>query len=339
MKSNSKTKIIFMGGNLIGCSVFNYLFKLKNLKILSVVGNYFDNGSVIEPNVWNASLVRLTLNKNFLLVQPKSVRNTQFIYDIKKLERPDYIITAGYDNILHSEILNIPKIGTLNLHFSPLPKHRGFFPVVWSILEDLKAGVTLHWVNNDVNGGDIIDCETIPITATDTAFDLYLNLSKLGLKLIKKNFQKIIKGIAPRVKQNDNDASYHAAGYPFQRIINWNNNNEKIDRFLRALTFPGFEPARTFYNDLEIDILPPVEYQFDANGQSHLESGTLLEILNKGILVKTADGKLLIKTIRTNKSTPIDAIKLCKQIKLKAGGMFRNVKNIKSDGALSLIVS
>jgi len=338
MKSDSVTKIILMGGNLIGCNVFNYLYRFKNLKILLVVGNYDDNGSVIEQKVWNASLARQTLNKNFLLVQPNSPENAQFLFDIQSVDRPDYIITAGYDKILSPKILKIPKIGTVNIHFSHLPKHRGFFPVAWSILEDQKAGVTLHWVNNEVNGGDIIDRETIPITANDTAFDLYLKLTKIGIKLLKNNFSKILKGKAPRVTQKENEATYHAAGYPFQRIIDWNKNNQNIDRFIRALTFPGFESARTFYNDLEINILQPVEFQFDSNGDSSFEPGTFLDILPKGILVKTADGKLLIKKIQINKSAPIDAYKLSQQCSLKSGDKFKSFNNLKSDGELNLIV-
>ena len=338
MNSDSKPKIVFMGGNLIGCNVLKYLYRLKNLKITLVVSRYNDNGSIIEPKVWNASLTRLTLNKNLLLVQPKSPRNAQFIYDIQKEDRPDFIVTAGYDKILDPEILNIPTIGTINIHFSPLPKHRGFFPVVWSLLEDQFAGVTLHWVNNEFNSGDIIDRETIPITADDTAYDLYLDLSKAGLKLFKKNFPQILQGNTSRFSQDETEASYHAAGYPFQRIIDWNKNSENIRRFIRALTFPGFESARTFYNDLEINILQPVEVQFNTNGDSRFEPGTLLDIQPKGIFVKTADGKLLIKKMRINKSVVIDAYKLCKLFTLKTGDKFKSFENLSSDGKLNLIV-
>lgn len=338
MESNTKTKIVFMGGNLIGCSCLKYLYRLKNTKILLVVGRYFDNGSVIEPKVWNASLTRLALKKSLPFVQPKYPRNKQFINDIQRLERPDFIFTAGYDKILDPELLNIPKIGTINIHFSPLPKHRGFFPEVWSILEDEKGGVTLHWVNNEINGGDIIDRETVSISTCDTSFDLYLKLSKVGLKILKKNFPQILKGGAPRIHQNETAASYHAAGYPFQRIINWNRNSQNIDRFIRALTFPGFESARTFYNNMEINVLQPVEVHFDSNGDSRVEPGTLLDIRPDGIFVKTADGKLLIKKIQINKSMPIDAYKLSKLFTLKTGDKFKSFETLSSDGKLNLIV-
>ena len=209
---------------------------------------------------------------------------------------------------------------------------------MWSLLEDQKAGLTLHWVNNKLNGGDIIDRETIQITANDTAYDLYLDLSKAGLKLFKKNFPQILQGNTSRFSQDEAKASYHAAGYPFQRIIDWNKNSENIHRFIRALTFPGFESARTFYNDLEIDILQPIEVQFNTNGDSRFEPGTLLDILPKGIFVKTADGKLLIKKLRINKSVVIDAYKLCKLFTLEPSAKFKSFSNLSTDGKLNLIV-
>ena len=251
MRSNSKTKIVLMGGNLIGCSCLRYLFRLKNTKILLVVGCYNDNGSIIEPKVWNVSLARLTLNKGLPFVQPKSTRNIQFINDIQKIDRPDYIITAWYDKILDPEIL---------------------------------------------------------------------------------------KGNALRFPQNDKEATYHAAGYPHQRIIDWNRKSENIDRFIRALTFPGFEAARTFYNDLEINIMQPVEKQLNSNGDIHYEPGTILDIEPPGMSIKTADGKLLIKKIRINKSMPIDAYKLSKLFTLKTGDKFKSYENLHSEGKLNLIV-
>jgi methionyl-tRNA formyltransferase len=108
MKSNSKLKVIFMGGNLLGCTCLRYLVRAKNIKVLLVVGCYQDNGSVVEPKVWNASIARVALNKNLPFIQPKSTKNLQFINEIQKLDRPDLIITVEYDKILDPLILSIP---------------------------------------------------------------------------------------------------------------------------------------------------------------------------------------------------------------------------------------
>ncbi len=338
MRGKSKLKIVFMGGNLLGSTCLRYLVRAKNVRILMVVGCYNDNGSVIEPRVWNASLARLALNKNLPFIQPKSTNNLQFMNDIQNIDRPDLILTIEYDKILNPAILAIPKLGTINIHFSPLPRHRGNFPVVWSLMEDDRAGVTIHWVNEQVNGGDTIATKTIPIDQEDTSFSLYLKLSKIGMDLFKTYFPKIIKGSAPQIVQQEELSSYHAAGYPEQRIIDWNKPNNEIDRFIRALTFPGFESARTFYNDMEISILHPVEFISPSEKSCNHEGGTILNINLEGITVKTGDAALLIKKIRINQSLPIDAHKLGKLFNLRIGEQFKNIDKLNVGSQLNLIV-
>jgi methionyl-tRNA formyltransferase len=338
MRGKSKLKVVFMGGNLLGCTCLRYLLRVKNVKILLAVGCYHDNGSVIEPRAWNASLARLAINKNLPFIQPKSTHNLQFINDIQSIDRPDLILTVEYDKILDPTILTIPKMGTINIHFSLLPLHRGSFPVVWSLMENDQAGVSMHWVNELVNGGDIIATKTIPIGTNDTSFSLYLKLSKIGMDLFKCSFPKIMKGSAPQTAQREEQSSYHAAGYPEQRIIDWNKPSSEIERFIRALTFPGFESARTFYNDMEISILHPVEFVLNSvTGDNH-HPGTILNISPEGIVVKTGDSALLIRKIRINQSVPIDAQKLGKLFNLRIGEQFRSIEKLNIEGQLSLIV-
>ncbi len=338
MKIRGKSKIVFIGGNLLGCNCLRYLLRAKNVKILKVVGCYHDNGSVIEPRVWNASLARVALNRNLPFIQPKSTHNLQFINDIQNTDRPDFIFTIGYDKVLDPMILAIPRIGTINIHFSPLPRHRGHFPFVWSLLEDQEAGVTLHWVTEKINAGDIIATEKISIEPDDTAYSLYLKLSKVGLELFKSYFPKIIKGIAPRIRQDESQASYHPAGYPEQRIIDWNKPAKDIDRFIRALTFPEFDSARTYFHDMEISILHPVELMPPVPNFSQQDPGTIVKIGTDGLVVQTGDGAILIKKIRINQSLPIDAYKLARLFDLHVGETFKKVEKLHVSSQLNLIV-
>lgn len=338
MRGHSKVKVVFMGGNLLGCTCLRYLVRSKNVKILLVVGCYHDNGSVIEPKVWNASIARVALSKNLPFIQPKSAKNLQFINEIHKLDRPDFIITAEYDKILDPNILSIPRIGCINLHYSPLPKHRGFFPVMWSLMEDKRAGVTMHWINEEINGGDIIASQTTPIGREDTSFSIYLKLSKIAMELFKSNFPKVLKRTSPKSSQQPDLATYHAAGYPDQRIIDWNKSSESIDRFIRALTFPGFDSARTFYNDMEISILHPVKIINRTELNKNDPPGTIVNLSSEGIVVKTGDHPLLIEKVKINQSMPIDSYKLGRLFNLKLGESFRSVEKLHTESQLNLIV-
>jgi len=338
MRGQSKVKVVFMGGNLLGCTCLRNLVRAKNVKILLVVGCYHDNGSVIEPKVWNASIARVALSKNLPFIQPKSAKNLQFINEIHKLDRPDLIITAEYDKILDPNILSIPRIGCINLHYSPLPRHRGFFPVMWSLMEDKRAGVTMHWLNEEINGGDIIASQTAPIGQDDTSFSIYLKLSKIAMELFKSNFPKVIKRTSPKTSQQPELATYHAAGYPDQRIIDWNKSSESIDRFIRALTFPGFDSARTFYNDMEISILHPVKIINRTELNKNDLPGTIVNLSSEGIVVKTGDHPLLIEKVKINQSMPIDSYKLGRLFNLELGESFRSVEKLHTESQLNLIV-
>lgn len=338
MKSKSKFKIVFFGSNLLGCTALRYLIRAKDIKVLLVVGSYHDNGSIVEPRVWNASIARLSLKKMLPFIQPKSTRNLQFINDLQKLDRPDLIVTAEYDKILDPQILTIPRLGAINLHYSSLPKNRGSLPVVWSMLEGRRAGITMHWVNEQVNGGDIIAEKSIPIQNDDTSFTIYSKLTKMGMELFKANFPKILKGTSPRKPQNDAHATYHAAGYPEQRIINWKNTSPEIDRFIRALTFPGFESARTFIHEMEISILHPVEIISSTRFENLYQPGTILEIGQEGLLIQTGKGVLKARQIQINQSMPIEAYKLGKLFNLKTGDKFESYEKLNIDSKLNLIV-
>ncbi len=338
MSTSNKTKIIFMGGDLIGCRCLRYLHRLKNTKIQVVVGCYLDNGSVIDPQVWNASIARVALGKGIPFIQPKTPSNLQFINDIQKIDQPDIIVTAGYDKNLDPALLSIPKLGTVNLHFSLLPKHRGYFPVTWSILEDDYAGVTLHWVNEKINAGDIIGHYKFNIEKTDTAFTLYHKLTKSGIKLLKKYFPQILKGTTPGTPQIEANSSYHPSGYPYQRIINWYDPNHKIERFVRSLTFPGFELPRTFLNKLELSILPPVTCINNIDLKQEYPPGTIVDVMLNGVVIKTGNGGLLVKKVRIGDSMPIDALKMCRLLSINIGDSFMSFDNLYSEGKLNLVV-
>jgi methionyl-tRNA formyltransferase len=205
-------------------------------------------------------------------------------------------------------------------------------------MEDKRAGVTLHWSNEEINGGDIIASQTISIGREDTSFSIYLKLSKIAMELFKSNFPKVIKRAAPRTAQQPDQATYHAAGYPEQRNIDWNKSAESIDRFIRALTFPGFDSARTFYNDMEISILHPVKIITRTEINKNANPGTILNISSEGILLKTGDHALLIEKVKINQSMPIDSYKLGRLFNLRLGESFRSVEKLHTESQLNLIV-
>ena len=127
--------------------------------------------------------------------------------DILKYQ-PDLIVTCAYGKILPKVILDYPKLGCLNIHASILPKYRGSAPIQWALLngED-KTGVTLMYMDEGMDTGDIIDIYECPILDSDDIGTLHDKLSKLGSEILLNNLDNIVRGNIKRKKQNNEEVT------------------------------------------------------------------------------------------------------------------------------------
>jgi methionyl-tRNA formyltransferase len=176
---------------------------------------------------------------------------------------PDLMISAGFKYIVPNDVLQIPELGTVNLHHSYLPYNRGYNPDVWSIIEQTPAGVSIHYMTPEVDQGEIIDRREVETTPADTSKSLYERLEKHQVDIFKSNWEKIKNNSAESIKQDKYEAegTFH---YKQDFIELWEiNENESvkvgafIDR-LRALTHPPYNNAyfkrdgEKYYIDIEI---------------------------------------------------------------------------------------
>lgn len=144
------------------------------------------------------------LEKNIPVYQPLKVRNnTEFIEEIKTFN-PDVICVVAYGKILPKEILDIPRLGCINVHGSLLPKYRGAAPIQWAVINGEKqTGITTMYMDAGMDTGDMILKETVEIGEDETTGELWERLSKIGGKLLVDTLKLIEEGKAPREKQSD----------------------------------------------------------------------------------------------------------------------------------------
>ena len=123
------------------------------------------------------------IEKNLKIYQPLKVRNNEdFIGEIKSLN-PDVICVVAYGKILPKELLDIPKMGCINVHGSLLPKYRGAAPIQWSVLNgDKETGITTMYMDVGMDTGDMILKEKVKIGEDETTGELWDKLSKVGAK-------------------------------------------------------------------------------------------------------------------------------------------------------------
>lgn len=191
------------------------------------------------------------IEKNIPVYQPLKVRNNiEFIEEVKALN-PDVICVVAYGKILPKELLEIPKLGCINVHGSLLPKYRGAAPIQWAVLNGEKqTGITTMYMDIGMDTGDMILKETVDIGEDETTGELWERLSKIGGRLLVDTLKLIEQGKATREKQGE-DFSMAPMLNKEMAEINWEEKTAKeIKNLVRGLN--PIMGAFTYINEKKI---------------------------------------------------------------------------------------
>ena len=191
------------------------------------------------------------IEHNFPVMQPLKIRNnTEFIDKLKELN-PDVICVVAYGKILPKEVLDIPRLGCINVHGSLLPKYRGAAPIQWAVINgEKKTGITTMYMDVGMDTGDMILKEEVEIGEDETTGELWNRLSKIGGNLLVETLKKIEEGNAPREKQGEDFSIAPMLDKEISQI-NW---EEKSAIQIKNLV-NGLNPimgAYTYINDKKI---------------------------------------------------------------------------------------
>lgn len=145
-----------------------------------------------------------------LIFTGKELKKNEVLLKIKKLN-PDIIIAAFWGYLLSANVLKIPKKGCINFHPGFLPYNRGMNPNVWPFIEGTPAGVTIHYMDNGIDTGGIIAQKKIPIDAIDTAGSIEKKTWIEIVRLFKKTWPKLKRGLVKSKKQDNSVATFHLA--------------------------------------------------------------------------------------------------------------------------------
>jgi methionyl-tRNA formyltransferase len=212
--------------------------------------------------------------------------------------RPEIIFVLGFSQLLPPDFLCIPPMGVIGSHPSLLPENRGRHPLIWALVKGLKkSGLTLFYIDEGVDSGDIAQQREFPIEITDTAKTLYEKIKRLGAEMVRELIISLEKGEAARIPQDHSKATYLRKRNKEDGLIHWEEGSLKAYNLIRALTLP-YVGAHTFWKGKEIKIwgaLPP-GWGRSGNGQSH-EPGEIISAGNEGLAVWAQDDTLLIKDL------------------------------------------
>ena len=220
--------------------------------------------------------------------QPEKIKNDyERILEVK----PDIIITCAYGQIIPKVLLDLPRLGCINVHASLLPKLRGGAPLHHAIIDGLdKTGVTIMYMDEAMDTGDIISTISYDIKSSDTTEDIHDTLRKLGAKLLIDTLPSIVLGTNRRIKQSEMEATY---GYNITREeehIDFHKSGTLIDRLVRGLY--SWPLANTIIGDTEYKIV--AGYFVKGKGNPGMISDISKKVLGIGCL----DGTYYVTKIK-----------------------------------------
>ena len=230
-----KIKVVFMGTPEFSVPVLEGL--IDNYDVVGVVTQP-DKEAGRKKEIKFSPIKEVALKYNIKVFQPEKIRKEY--EDILAL-KPDIIITCAYGQIIPKEILDYPKYGCINVHASLLPKLRGGAPIHHAIIDGYsKTGITIMYMDVNMDTGDIISQEEINIDDNMNVGVLHDKLSIMGKELLLKTLPDIIGGKATPIKQNDDEATYAYNIKREEELLDFNKTAKEVYNQIRGLNpFPG----------------------------------------------------------------------------------------------------
>lgn len=239
--------VIFVGTASLGIPTLRALAqKHRVLAVFTQPDRPAGRGLVPTPPPIKQTALELGLP----VYQPEKInREVEFIQTLN----PDVIVVVAFGQFLSRKLLEIPKHGCINLHASLLPKYRGAAPIQWAIINgETETGLTTFLLNEEMDAGDILLQERVPISESDTAGTLHDKLASLGPDLVLRTLEGLEKGALAPIPQDHSQATFAPKITNSLGQIDWAQPARKIFNLIRGLTpQPG---AYTFWAGIRLKI-------------------------------------------------------------------------------------
>ncbi len=230
-----------------------------------------------------------------IVEQPHRNESDKFALELTKL-RPDIFLIWSYPMILSQNMIDIPPKRCVNIHHGLLPEYRGVNGVRWALFKcETQTGLTMHYVDQGIDTGDMIARAAFPIEPEDDIRSLMIKSRYVGVQLLTQFWPSIVEGQVGTKPQDEAKAGYYSAKMEPSAVIDWQRPGIEIHNLVRANVEP-FNGARTHWNDIEIR----VDRTAIAEANTGYVAGTILAADDAGPLIATGDGALRILEIEVN---------------------------------------
>ncbi len=280
------TRIIFMGTPEFAVPVLKMLH--ENYQVILVVtqpDKKVGRKQILTPS----SIKSFALEHGISVFQPNKIRED--FEEIMEL-KPDIIITCAYGQIVPKSILDCPKFGCINVHASLLPKYRGGAPIHKALINGEKeTGITIMYMNEGMDTGDIIEKKVCKIEDNDNVGTLHDKLSEIGATLLKEVLPSIIRKTNHREKQNEEEATYAYNIKREEEHLDFSKTGKELLNQIRGLN--PWPTANFILLETEIKVLEANFKEGKIN-----EIGIIKEITKDAIGITCQDGILFVTKIK-----------------------------------------
>lgn len=282
-------KTLFMGTPDFALDTLKYLY--ENTELLAVFTKV-DKVNGRGNKITFSPVKQFALDNGIDVIQPKSLRVDE-TYNLIKEYNPDLIVVVAYGMIIPKNIIDIPKFGIINVHSSLLPKYRGAAPIHAAIINgDNKTGVSIMYISEGLDEGDVILTKETPIYLEDNLGTLHDRLKVLGAEGVKETIKLMEENKVIRHPQDNSLATFVKPIKKEETKIDFNDKSINIFNKIRGMN--PFPVAYTTLNDKVLKLYDSmyVEYIGDEI------PGTVIYLGKEGIKVKTSDGAIFIKELK-----------------------------------------
>lgn len=319
MNNNKQTKVIFMGTPEFAIAPLQVLIE-EQFDVIAVVTQP-DRPTGRKRIITPTPVKEVALQHGIPVLQPERLRDADAVAEIVALQ-PDLIVTAAYGQILPASILNVPPYRCINIHASLLPRYRGGAPIQYAIMYgDDKTGVTIMYMAEGLDTGDMISRVEVPIEADDDVGTLFDKLSIAGAELLRDTLPRLLAGEVEPVAQNDEEASYAPNITREDERIDWKRSARDVFNQVRALH--PWPIAFTLWNGERLKVwtckLSSASQASLADAQRDAEPGTVLQCTADGIEVMTGQGTIWLTKIQPAGKRAMDVAEFVKGSDISVG--------------------
>lgn len=297
-------RVIFMGTPEFAVPSLQALLEYDGVEVAAVVTQ--PDRPVGRKRVLTPTPVKAEAQMHGLpVLQPERLRSPESVETLSALQ-PELIVTAAYGQILPKSVLDLPRLGCINIHASLLPKYRGGAPIHYAVMNgDPVTGVTIMYMAEGLDTGDMISKIEVPIEDQDTTGTMFDKLSIAGARLLKETLPDLLTGQVQAVPQNDEEAVYSPNISREQERIDWSKPAMQIWNLVRALhPRPG---AFTLYNGDVLKIWTCAKPDAAESAPGGTLAGTVLDAGERGIAVACGQGVLRITELQPAGKRAMDA--------------------------------